>query len=126
MTPEEKRIAIAKSLGWKTRYSESAEDDVIQSPDNKIYFSWTHKNGYKRKRKLNFLDVIPDYLNDLNSMHEIEKKLIEDNKYFSNEDGYGGTNYIDRLINICGNYEKAYHANSRERADAYLKLIGKL
>ena len=58
LTPEQKRIAIAEACGWKQ----------IQKLglDNELY-GWIEQGP---------LDPIPDYLNDLNAMHEAQKRLM--------------------------------------------------
>ena len=54
MSPEKQRVAIAEACGWKRGESEC----------------WW-KNGFWAM----FNDDLPDYLNDLNAMHEAEKVL---------------------------------------------------
>ena len=54
MTPEQQRIAIAKVCGWKVEQLASG-------------WLWTHPNY---SPQLN--TGCPDYLNDLNAMHEAE------------------------------------------------------
>lgn len=62
MTSEQKRIAIAEACGWKSR--------LVPREEGYGYATWwehpTQKGG------------IPDYLNDLNAMHEAEKVLTEE------------------------------------------------
>ena len=55
MTPEAQRIAIAEACGW------SYEKNETYAPDGAF---WWSKNP-----------EFPDYLNDLNAMHEAEKTL---------------------------------------------------
>jgi hypothetical protein len=55
LTPEERRIKVAKLCGW--RYYSSGE--YWMPPDKS--FNWVATSG------------LPDYLNDLNSMHEAEE-----------------------------------------------------
>lgn len=54
MTPEQQRIKIAETCGWKI---------AINSP------SWS----YYRPDGKGWNGDLPDYLNDLNAMHEAEK-----------------------------------------------------
>lgn len=66
---------------------------------------------------------LPDYLNDLNAMHEVEKALTLDQRHI----------YYRRLWHIC---DKAHRmasvgewlvptATASQRAEAYLRTIGK-
>jgi hypothetical protein len=57
MKPEQQRIAIAEACGW-TGISNWGAGGI---------------NGKHPKEP--WTEVIPDYLNDLNAMHEAEKKL---------------------------------------------------
>ena len=97
MSPEKQRIAIAEACGFV-----EVEHDLV----------WSF--GSVRFR---FCDL-PDYLNDLNAMHEAENVLsIEDcDEYMFRlqlltfkRDGYWG---------FC-------HATAAQRAQAFLRAIGK-
>lgn len=59
MTNEEQRIAIAEACGWKFNYGMPQT-----GTDNRLYDM--HGSCYHG---------VPDYLNDLNAMHEAEKTL---------------------------------------------------
>lgn len=68
MTPEQKRIAIAKICGWKW----------ITSDQMCGYAPWRKQYegaDIPTDGSLPF-DSLPDYLSDLNAMHEAEKVLI--------------------------------------------------
>ena len=60
MTPEQKRIAIAEACGWRNIecYSDNAGPDILSGEPPPTYKR--HKHDSK----------VPDYLNDLNAMHE--------------------------------------------------------
>lgn len=64
---------------------------------------------------------IPDYCNDLNEMHELENTLYKgfiDKDYW--QKGYG------RFRNLLGELStNPYSANARQRAEAFLRTIGK-
>ena len=96
MTPEQQRIAIAEACGWKwhSRYKGS-----IKVWDNGLdYVFWDSD--------------LPDYLNDLNAMHEAEKVL-------NNEQwvAYG------RELNRLGVFPMV-HATASQRAEAFLRTLG--
>lgn len=96
MTPEAQRIAIAEACGWKPDYY---DEDSGNRTD-----VWKNPRG--------FIQCLPDYLNDLNAMHEAEKtlKAIQWDAYC---DWLGGSLYD------CA------HASAASRADALLRTIGK-
>jgi hypothetical protein len=99
MTPEAQRIAIAEACGWKR----------LQSGD------W--RKGYEMCRNPRYL---PDYLNDLNAMHEAEK-VLERNQCWL---------YASELRNILSklnNYDALglFHATASQRAEAFLRTLGK-
>lgn len=92
MSPEDQRIAIAEACGWKSRLIEGERDP---SQD-----SWTSP---------------PDYLNDLNAMHEAEKTLDYDQR----------SAFVVRLSVMMNNGFEFCHATAAQRAEAFLRTIGK-
>ena len=102
MTNEQINIAIAKACGW-------SNDDIERGCT---------------LRGVSF--HVPDYCNDLNVMHEAEKVFTyEEAQQFEGE-----------LCGICGseNLHKEYplpfefsvaHATASQRAEAFLRTIGK-
>ena len=102
MTNEQINTAIAEACGWDS-------DDIAR--------------GYALCQ---FSENVPDYCNDLNAMHEAEKVFTyEEAQQFEGE-----------LCGICGseNLHKEYplpfefsvaHATASQRAEAFLKTIGK-
>lgn len=107
MTQEEQRIVIAEACGLE-RLPFVAKDEGSMS----TWEEWFHS--------------LPDYLNDLNAMHEAENLL-----------NYEQCNsYYDALCNLIGNDEyqakcvgeepaNAYffHATAAQRAEAFLKTL---
>lgn len=102
MSEEEINIAIAQACGW-------SNDDI--------------KRGCTL-RGVSF--HVPDYCNVLNVMHEAEKVLAYEQ----------AEQFEDELCDICDmeNRNKEYplpfrfavvHATARQRAEAFLKTIGK-
>jgi hypothetical protein len=65
--------------------------------------------------------VLPDYLNDLNAMHEAEKVLTEDQQ----------EQYLNNLYEVCNLHSMindAWNLNcatAAQRAEAFLRTIGK-
>ena len=95
MTPEEQRTAIAEACGWKTGY---------RDPE-----AW---------------HPLPDYLNDLNAMHEAEKVLTDDQDLEYSE-------ALEQVVGArfgCNNAEdmrRLRSATAAQRAEAFLRTIGK-
>lgn len=104
MNKEKQRIKIAEACGWT------------------YIFDWgaAGMNGKHPSEPL--VEIIPDYLNDLNAMHEAEKMLTE-----HQWDEY------ERVLRLvcdgCSYYEGAgkelLHATAAQRAEAFLKTIDK-
>jgi hypothetical protein len=111
MTDQQINHAIAEACGW--------------TPLNNSGVSHNHKlRGWPPKppgAKWNVCGYLPDYCNDLNAMHEAEQSLSDwqwkqyaeilyDSVYY----GFKGT--VSR---------RAYSATARQRAESFLKAIGK-
>ena len=107
MTKEQQRIAIAEACGWsKPRKARLQGRPVTYwlPPDS----SYMDSRIYEQQ--------LPDYLNDLNAMHEAEKKLSNEKK-----EAYAVT-----LHNICGNVPFWFgiaHATTAQRTEAFLKTL---
>jgi hypothetical protein len=90
MKPEEQRIAIAGVCGWK------------QIPDGR----WNLDGKVE--------PFLPDYLNDLNAMHEAEKALDPTRQQ---ED------YWDFIFSITGSGFEMCHATASQKAEAFLRTL---
>jgi len=99
MKPEEQRIAIAEACGWTKISDWKAAGINGQHPTE----PWT--------------EVIPNYLNDLNAMHELEKTLIGKPDYHSPV-------YAEYCRQIYAITKNPYSATAAQRAEAFLKTIG--
>lgn len=109
MTPEAQRIKIAEACGW------SVENCHVRGGKNVLY------KGVVRHSEL-FNDALeptlmlmrpwlPDYLNDLNAMHEAEKILYATPNY---------TPYRSELAKLGD----IVHATAAQRAEAFLRTLG--
>jgi len=103
MTPQQQRIAIAEACGWKM---------VKDHPDYMPY--WEDPNGNMIAIGI-YGNRFPDYLNDLNAMHEAEKMLEADDNH-----AYGC--YCSDLYEKYGN---TVSLTASQRAEAFLRAIGK-
>ncbi len=115
MIPESQRIAIAEACGW-TRFTWSEPDGQCegwQPPKGAAVYS-------------DNIDVLPNYLCDLNAMHEAEKVLNHDNareycsrvaaitgQEFAQKDGRGALPIIGATL----------HATAAQRAEAFLRTL---
>jgi hypothetical protein len=98
MTPEAQRIAIAESLGeLNVRFTDSGLCIASIGEMEDGTFWGTHG--------------VPDYLNDLNAMHEAEKTLTK----------IQARTYACRKLR--GGIFDAVHATASQRAEAYLKTL---
>ena len=95
MKPEQQRIAIAKACGWKN----------IKIGMNGI----TLLGGIGGRRK-----PIPDYLNDLNAMHEAEKILK-----------LGMRNRYDAELSLIAkrDYCFIWETSAEQKAEAFLRTL---
>lgn len=100
MKPEEQRIAIAKACGW-----------------NHWFNGWNKLED--NTPPLTLTQDLPDYLNDLNAMHEVEKILKHGNGIYQH------TTYRECLNIIVGQNGRAWHATAAQRAEAFLRTLGK-
>ena len=96
MKPEQQRIAIAEACGW------------VESP----YGKWSN-DGLILRDPLN----PPDYLNDLNAMHEAVETL-------RGKDGPQWFDFQRILMTECGSWMNCIQASAAQRAEAFLKTLG--
>jgi len=116
MTPEAQRIAIAEACGWKRVTGESVQCPayafILIDPNN-FQVAWTHSSVTALTKYL------PDYLNDLNAMHEAEKILTHKQRIDHME-------WLGMCSDDYGSEVWAYvHADAAQRADALLRTIGR-
>jgi hypothetical protein len=117
MKPEQQRIEIAKACGWE-----------LKSNGLSPMWSWqneslTHRIKWVAHKEMASQGVLPDYLNDLNAMHEAIGTLL-----FSQRRAYriNLKEIMSKKINpavIC--YSECIDAPAAQRAEAFLKTIDK-
>jgi hypothetical protein len=95
MTNDKINAVIAEACGWKR-------------------VNTTHRSGKAPNADYVGAEFLPDYCNDLNVMHQVEKTLTVPEWY----------DYATYL-NPMWTKEKLIHATAFQRAEAYLKTIGK-
>jgi hypothetical protein len=99
MSPTMQRIAIAEACGW-------THTKTINNPDETPYGRHPDSNE-------EWALPLPDYLNDLNAMHEAEKTLSDDNL----------KSYRGWLVVVCNG--EHWRATAAQRAEAFLRTIDK-
>ena len=104
MTDEQINKAIAKALGLKIEIERITRRG---NPDQNRVQLWCliEPHGWRR---------LPNYCNDLNAMHEATQSLTKDQLRW----------YRNLLIEMTGTFE-AIDATAAERAEAFLRTIGK-
>ena len=98
MKPEAQKIAIKEACGWR--------------PDSRG-LGWLSPQGC--------YDPEPDYLNDLNAMHDAEKVLSRGVGYHQSC-GFGL--YRTALAEVCDE-QHPIDATAAQRAEAFLRAVGK-
>ena len=103
MKPEQQRIAIAEACGWKWH---SRMKGSIKVWDNGLDYVFSDSE-------------LPDYLNDLNAMHEAVKSLPQNLKprYFAHL-----CTVVSGAVALHG-YSEATEATAAQRAEAFLRTL---
>lgn len=111
ISPESQRIAIAEACGWYI-HDPACPTGVTMWRHPKHPYGWRDANG------------LPDYLNDLNAMHEAEKVLVGRTGFGLWRDG--SHQFWGELISVttCDQFHLV-HATAIQRAEAFLRCIGK-
>jgi hypothetical protein len=108
MTTDQQRIAIATACGWKEIDGLSAGGLIGRTPG-----------------KICSFDFLPDYLNDLNACHEMEKVLTyEQAEIFEDELCDIAKSANDVLENPLQPKSFLFHATAAQRAEAFLRTLG--
>jgi uncharacterized CHY-type Zn-finger protein len=125
MHPDKQRIAIAEACGTAYIKCEHCGDSIAEPVNMKNYEEWSAMRAnllYCRSCRTAVTGV-PDYLNDLNAMHDAERIMNRDQCNSFN--GY--------LLNTRPPISKGQHQSGRwtwgataaQRAEAFLRTIGK-
>ncbi len=122
LTPVEQRIKIAELCGWTLevyREYEPYKDTNNHGcdlggywiePIDGVYIEISHQCGSKGDTPFTAQEIVPDYLNDLNAMHEAEKHLCD------NQDNE--LRYAELLNHITSGME--HKATAIQRAEAFV------
>ena len=107
MTQEKQRIAIGIACGWQNVTPVVVQNVTHQGDDRTVGIS--SDSGW-----------VPDYPNDLNACHEMEKVLMEKgvNAWWSY------VAFINRHNPRPFGTETAVHATAAQRCEAFLRTLG--
>jgi len=118
MSPEAQRIAIAEACGFGGEFSKRWILEVGMEGEDKFAFAATRNN---------LDEEVPDFLNDLNAMHEAEETLSRNQR----------AEYWHEIIKLCNEEARGLndfdrvgifyqlHAKAAQRAEAFLRTINK-
>jgi hypothetical protein len=112
MTPDQQRTAIAKICGWT-----DIRRQRLYAGDQDL---WGTKliGGEKHRNRL------PDYLNDLNACHEMEKVLTQDQMIdYSRHVGKLVTSHLPASRAAWMDF-KLINATAAEKSKAFLRTLG--
>ena len=106
MTPEEQRVAIAEACGWTATVDDDQFWRATRADGSMTSDLWCSMSSVWNVG-------IPDYLNDLNAMHEAEKVFtIEQQRHYAEE---LGRSYDGSFLHVT--------ASADQRAKALLKAL---
>jgi len=103
MNEQEQRIAIAEACGWAIAHN----CKNVDQPEAINVYKPLIINGSRMGQTI---ALLPDYLNDLNAMHEAEKVLDSDGRYA----------YVSHFD--C-DWQRLVFATAAQRAEAFLKTL---
>lgn len=126
MNADKQRIAIAEACGWRIKSCQIQGGYALYKPDGAIWTSFWDAPSDAIKEKLwdACSDELPDYLADLNAMHEAEKVLDVTNGGPSKGACLRYT-YSHILYTIVPEWIQPFRATAAQRAEAFLRTIGK-
>jgi len=102
MTPEQQQIAIAEACGWKYEPRRLSINGILIEDS----YPWISPTGAR-----DYISQLPDYLTDLNAMHEAEKVKIIGTEYES-----------DYCMYLYENAHQCF-ATAAQRAEAFLRTL---
>lgn len=115
MTEQEQKIAIAEACGFiKTNPSPGKNNRPYwRLPRNLTQEEIT--DGQEPWDSITWQENLPDYPNDLNTIHEAEKELFKTGEQW--------TLYFEILAGICGEENDPITASAKQRAQAIIKAL---
>ena len=102
MSPEKQRIAIATACGWTDCHFPLASNVSLPFTERVLCGIPPHSTIHK---------PLPDYHNDLNACHEMEKVLTYEQ-------------FDDYYIELAKRMVRPFHATAPQRCEAFLRTLG--
>ena len=120
MKPEAQRIAIAEACGWSV-IRLSCGFYAKHKTEGRISISAASACATQNEA---MCDRVPDYINDLNAMHEAEKMLTDeqDLEYSESLEQVVGARFNS---NNGEDMRRLRSATAAQRAEAFLRTLGK-
>jgi hypothetical protein len=118
MSADEQRIAIATASGW-TRIEMvrvTFRSENYSGPEHVPVGNPPHAKSEVK----NWRWDVPDYINNLNAIHESESSLDEKQL---NEYGFALDAVVERDLGDIPSYGHLAHATAQQRAEAFLKAL---
>lgn len=128
MKPEQQRIAIAEACGWSGpfgMFSHCASGKQLLTSRSDTLHGTPPKNKGKPEDECSYKPV-PDYLNDLNAMHEAEKVLSNEQAFTMREHAWRIASFKDGKCGHASRDEQGrncYNATATQRAEAFLRTL---
>lgn len=118
MTPERMRAKIAEVCGWEVWEGVENRPSLAKPRDKKQRDYWISCGcSVVNKPNERVTGIIPDYLNDLNAMHDAEPVL-------GTKQSLQWHRYVDWLINLCADSANTpIDASADQRAEAFLRTL---
>jgi len=102
MTQQEKRIKIAQACGWKML---DGKEYKWEDPSGHIFEDWSKR-----------VVMCPDYFNNLNACHDMEKVVLEN--------AGSWVRYVKEIkVQSCLTGLPHFHIPAAERAEAFGKTL---
>lgn len=129
---QEIQVFIAQTRGWKLRWQNKSGGDLFDvKPDGHCWEVWIPpQSWYNTHHYLDEWPHPPDYLSDLNAIHEVEVDLI------IGKHDYTYNNYLDQIVGATPvqspdsptgpwvyNPHKARFATALQRAQACYRTL---
>jgi hypothetical protein len=118
MKPEQQRIAIAEACGWTAREDIENFWRAVDASGNMTHELWMSESNVWEAG-------IPNYLNDLNAMHDAEKVLTKANWGGYAAELYRITDAHNHGISPNHHWLAVAFSTATQRAEAFLRTIGK-
>ena len=118
MNPEKQRRAILKACGWTAKEDKYGFWRAVDPSGNMTPTLWVSE--------MNLWSAgMPNYLNDLNAMHEAEKTLTKANWGGYAAELYRITDAHNHGISPNHHWLAVAFSTAAQRAEAFLRTIGK-